>query len=83
MLTAHSCGKDSSDRVQMWFAIGNLSTRRSCYGGRQPEVFLQHDGHCACQDVLGLQSRIPAVTDFKTRVFRLKPVVQKREYEHS
>ena len=24
----------------------------------------------------------PAVTDFKTQVFRLKPVVQKREYEH-
>ena len=38
--------------------LGNLSTRRSWYHGRQPEVFLQHDSHCACQDVLGLQSRI-------------------------
>ena len=25
--------------------IGNLSTRRSWYHGRQPEVFLQHDSH--------------------------------------
>ena len=40
--------------------------------------FLQHVSHCACEDVLGLQ-----VTDFKTRVLRLKPEVQKREYEHS
>ena len=37
--------------------IGNLSTRRSWYHGRQPEVFLQHDSHCACQDVLELRSR--------------------------
>ena len=36
---------------------GNLSTRRSWYHGRQPEVFLQHDSHCAFRDVLGLQSR--------------------------
>ena len=87
------------------FAIGILSTRRSWYGERQPEVFLQHDSHRACQDVLGLQSypgyhrvrrefsvladgrhifgRRPkaAVTDFKTQVFRSKPVVQKRVYE--
>ena len=35
--------------------IGNLSTRRSWYHGRQPEVFLQHDSHCACQDVLELR----------------------------
>ncbi|CAH3161764.1 unnamed protein product [Porites lobata] len=34
----------------------NLSTRRSWYHGRQPEVFLQHDNHCACQDVLELRS---------------------------
>ena len=37
--------------------IGNLSTRRSWYHGRQPEVFLQHDSHCACQDILELRSR--------------------------
>ena len=37
--------------------IGNLSTRRSWYHGRQPEVFSLHDSHCACQDVLELQSR--------------------------
>ena len=48
--------------------IGNLSTRRSWYHGRQPEVFLQHDSHCACQDVLEQRSR--------TRVLRLKPEVQ-------
>ena len=40
------------------FKIGNLSTRRSWYQGRQPEVFLQHYSHWACQDVLGLQPRI-------------------------
>ena len=34
-----------------------LSTRRSWYYGRQPEVFLQHDSHRACQDVLELRSR--------------------------
>ena len=38
------------------FAIGILSTRRSWYRARQPQVFLQHDSHRACQDVLGLQS---------------------------
>ena len=38
-------------------SIGNLSTRRSWYHGRQPEVFLQHDSHCACQDVLELRLR--------------------------
>ena len=37
--------------------IGNLSTSLSWYHGRQPEVFLQRDSHCACQDVLELQSR--------------------------
>ena len=37
--------------------IGNLSTRRSWYHGRQPEVFLQHDSHCAYQDILELRSR--------------------------
>ena len=37
--------------------IGNLSIRRSWYHGRQPEVFSRHDSHCACQDVLELQSR--------------------------
>ena len=36
---------------------GNLSTRHSWNHGRQPEVFLQHDSHCSCRDVLGLQSR--------------------------
>lgn len=38
-------------------SLENLSTRRSWYHGRQPEVFLQHDNHCACQDVLELPSR--------------------------
>ena len=37
--------------------LGNLSTRRSWHHRRQPEVFLQHDRHCACQDVLELRSR--------------------------
>ena len=37
--------------------IGNFSTRRSWCHGRQPEVFLQHDNHCACRDVLELPSR--------------------------
>ena len=37
--------------------IGNLSTSLSWYHGRQPEVFLQHDSHCARQDVLELRSR--------------------------
>ena len=37
--------------------IGNLSNSLSWYHGRQPEVFLQHDSHCACQDVLELRSR--------------------------
>ena len=50
--------------------LGNLSTS---YHGHQPEVFLQHDSRCACQDVLEL---LTAVMDFKTRVFRLKPEVQ-------
>ena len=36
--------------------IGNLSTRRSSYHGRQPEVFLQHDSHCARQDTRGSNS---------------------------
>ena len=34
--------------------IGNLSTRRSWYHGRQPEEFLQHDNHCTCRDVLDI-----------------------------
>ena len=38
-------------------SLGNLSTRRSRYHGCQPEVFLQHDNHCACRDVLELLSR--------------------------
>ena len=42
------------DRLQI---VANLSTRRSWYHGRQPEVFLQHDSHRACQDVLELRSR--------------------------
>ena len=37
--------------------IGNLSTSLSWYHERQPEVFLQRDSHCACQDVLELRSR--------------------------
>ena len=37
--------------------VGNLSTRVSWYHGRQPEVFLPHDSHCACQDVHELRSR--------------------------
>ena len=37
--------------------IGNLSTRRSWYHERQPEVFLQHDSHCACEEVLEPRSR--------------------------
>ena len=37
--------------------IGNLSTRRSWYHGRQPEVILQLDSHCACQEVLEPRSR--------------------------
>ena len=37
--------------------IGNLTTRRSWYHRRQPEVFLQHDTHCAWQAVLELRSR--------------------------
>ena len=39
------------DRRQI---VAKLSTRRSWYHGRQREVFLQHDSHCACQDVLEL-----------------------------
>ena len=39
------------------FSQGNLNTRRSWYRGRQPEVLLQHDSYCACQEVLGLRSR--------------------------
>ena len=39
------------------FLLGNLSTRRSWYRGRQPQVFLLHDSHCACQEVLELRSR--------------------------
>ena len=39
-------------------SIGDLSTRRSWYFRRQPEVLiLQHDSHCACQNVLELRSR--------------------------
>ena len=45
------------DQTQPFEIIGNLSTRRSWYHGRQPEVFYLHDSHCACQDVLELQSR--------------------------
>ena len=37
--------------------LGNLSTRRSRHHRRQAEVFLQHDSHCPCQDVLELRSR--------------------------
>ena len=37
--------------------LGKLNTWRSWYHGRQPEVFLPHDSHCACQDVLELRSR--------------------------
>ena len=33
--------------VRVGDELGNLSTRRSWYHGRQPEVFLQHDSHCA------------------------------------
>ena len=50
---------------------GNSSIRRSWYHGRQPEVFLQHDSHCACQDVLELRSRTS-----KREFSRLKPKVQ-------
>ena len=41
------------DRRQI---VANLSTRCSWYHGRQPEVFLQHDSHCACQDILELRN---------------------------
>ena len=51
-----SSGRQPS-KVGCWALLGNLSTRCSWYHGRQPEVFLQHDNHCACQDVLELRSR--------------------------
>ena len=37
-------------------SLGGLSTRRSWYHWRHPEVFLQHDSHCACEDVLEWRS---------------------------
>ena len=37
--------------------IGNLSTRRSWYHERQPEVFLQLESHWACQEVFEPRSR--------------------------
>ena len=46
--------QDARDKIEL---LGNLSTRRSWCHGRQPEVFLQLDNHCACQDVLELPSR--------------------------
>ena len=49
--------KQNPRAVVFLFSLGNLSTRRSWYHGRQPEEFLQHDSHCTCQDVLGRESR--------------------------
>ena len=47
----------SSTFTSCTMILGNLSSRRSWYHGRQPEVFLQHYNHFACQDVLELRSR--------------------------
>ena len=61
------------DRRQI---VAKLSTRRSWYHGRQREVFLQHDSHCACQDVLelGWNQR------FKFWVLRRVFVIQKVKF---
>ena len=40
-------------RISIVLAFSYLSTRRSWLHVRQPEVFLQHDSHRKCQDVLG------------------------------
>ena len=86
------CFSSSALRLVSVFFVGrrqivsNLNTRRSWYHGRQPEVFLQHDSHCACQDVLELRSRTSKREfsgwnqRFKFWVLRRVFVIQKRKF---
>ena len=73
-------------RVPDYQITGNLSTRRSWYHGRQPEVFLQHDSNCARQDVLELRSRTSKREfsgwnqRFKFWVLRRVFVIQKQKF---
>ena len=63
----------------------NLSTRCSWYHGRQPEVFLQQDSHCACREVLELRPQTSKRVfsgwnqRFKFWVFRRVCVIQKKK----
>ena len=50
---------------------GKLNTWRSWYHGRQPEVFLPHDSHCACQEVQILGSS-KSIRYRKVEILRLK-----------
>ena len=86
------CFSSSALRLVSVFFVGrrqivaNLNTRRSWYHGRQTEVFLQHDSHCAYQDVLELRSRTSKLEfsgwnqRFKFWVLRRVFVIQKRKF---